>query len=65
VGKGGGQANKALVTALQLLHDLGSILFFADDNHLNDKVVLDPQWLANLMASLFTTKHSWVRNRRE
>lgn len=54
-------ANKALITALQLLHDLGSILFFGDDAHLNDKIVLDPQWLANLMASLFTTKHTWVR----
>jgi hypothetical protein len=54
------ESNKSLITALELLHDLGSILFFPDDAHLNDKLVLDPQWLANLMASLFTTKHTWV-----
>lgn len=49
-----------LTSALELLHDLGSILFFGKDAHLNGKVILDSQWLANLMASLFTTKHTWV-----
>lgn len=53
-------SNKVLRAALTLLHDLGTILFFGGDTHLNDKIVVDPQWLANLMASLFTTKHSWV-----
>jgi hypothetical protein len=32
------------------------------DCKLSDLVVLDPQWLANVMASLITFRHRWIKN---
>ena len=45
----------------RLHHDLGNILYFDNIPLLKDLVILDPQWLFNVMATIFTTKHRWVR----
>eukprot|EP01119_Soliformovum_irregulare_P012881 TRINITY_DN3370_c0_g1_i1.p1 TRINITY_DN3370_c0_g1~~TRINITY_DN3370_c0_g1_i1.p1 ORF type:complete len:2124 (-),score=675.67 TRINITY_DN3370_c0_g1_i1:56-5518(-) len=54
---GPGEAGKAA----QLLSDLGVIVFFNDPN-LKDLVILDPQWLTRVMATLITTKPNFIKN---
>jgi hypothetical protein len=52
--------HKELEIATTLLHNLGSIIYFGDDEKLADVIILDPQWLTNVMSSIVTTKHSYV-----
>ena len=52
---------KQLGIATQLLHNLGSIVHFPGDDNLADIVVLDPSWLTELMATIVTTKHQFVK----
>jgi hypothetical protein len=48
--------------ATDMLHALGSLLFFDDaGTGLNDVVVLHPQWLADALATIVTTKQQFAR----
>ena len=51
---------KELFRASNLLHNLGTLIYFEQDLVLSRYVILDPQWLAKLMCTLITTKHSFV-----
>jgi len=51
---------KELFRASNLLHNLGTLIYFEQDLVLSRYVILDPQWLAKLMSTLITTKHSFV-----
>lgn len=46
----------------QFLHDVGALIHFENTARLKDIVILDPQWLADVFASLVTFKHLWVKN---
>ncbi|EGC33244.1 hypothetical protein DICPUDRAFT_49056 [Dictyostelium purpureum] len=46
--------------ATEFLHNLGIILHF-DTPTLRNLVVLDPQWLADVMSSLITFSHNWIK----
>eukprot|EP01094_Clydonella_sp_ATCC50884_P021946 TRINITY_DN493_c0_g3_i1.p1 TRINITY_DN493_c0_g3~~TRINITY_DN493_c0_g3_i1.p1 ORF type:complete len:2040 (-),score=911.87 TRINITY_DN493_c0_g3_i1:136-6255(-) len=47
--------------ASQLLHDLGSIVHFSQEKALSDMVILNPQWLVDVMSTVVTTKHQYTR----
>lgn len=48
-----------LKRCLHFLHDLGSLIYFDDkDMRLSDTVVIDPQYLINVMSTIITTKRS-------
>jgi hypothetical protein len=49
-----------LFRASSLLHNLGTLIYFDKDTTLNQYVILEPQWLAKMMATLITTKHSFI-----
>jgi hypothetical protein len=51
---------KELKIATTFLHNLGSLLYFSDDENLADVVILDPQWLTDVMATIITTKHNYL-----
>lgn len=53
--------SQRLIDATLLLHDLGTVVYFNDDPKLSQIVILDIQWLASIITSLFCS-HSWVRN---
>jgi len=38
------------------LHELGDILYFADDEELNDLVILDPQWVTEAISEVLESK---------
>ena len=40
---------------LQFYHDLGDIVYF-NEPHLQDLVILDPQWLVDIFKSVITVK---------
>ena len=40
----------------QWLHDLGDVLYFQDDEELNDTVVLDPQWVTGYIYRVLENK---------
>lgn len=48
--------------ATRLLHSLGVLVHYGQDPRLKDLVILDPQWLIEVMASILTTKHNFSRN---
>ena len=50
-----------LPVTTQFLHDVGSLIYF-DNPALRDIVILDPQWLANIFASLITFNHQWIKD---
>ena len=51
-----------LANASRLLHALGSIVHFEKDKSLSDLVILNPQWLVDVMSTVITTKHQFTRN---
>lgn len=65
-----------VIRCARLLSDFSTIIYFDKDPNLADLVILDPNWLTNgtyfnnlsvkliflAMATLFTTKHTWVKN---
>jgi len=53
---------KELEVATSLLHNLGSLIHFGDDEKLRDIIILHPQWLTDVMSSVFTTKANFVKN---
>ena len=51
-----------LMKCTEFLSDVGSLIYFNDhEGNLNDIVILNPQFLADLMSTLITFKHSWVK----
>eukprot|EP00026_Physarum_polycephalum_P000251 Phypoly_transcript_00251.p1 GENE.Phypoly_transcript_00251~~Phypoly_transcript_00251.p1 ORF type:complete len:1880 (+),score=208.43 Phypoly_transcript_00251:799-5640(+) len=48
-------------TVASFLNELGTIVW-VDDPRLSSMVILDPQWLAKLMATLITSKMNFVNN---
>eukprot|EP01102_Stenamoeba_stenopodia_P006506 TRINITY_DN1787_c0_g1_i2.p1 TRINITY_DN1787_c0_g1~~TRINITY_DN1787_c0_g1_i2.p1 ORF type:complete len:1288 (-),score=192.66 TRINITY_DN1787_c0_g1_i2:91-3954(-) len=47
----------------EFLGDLGSLIYFNDSRSgLDDLLILDPQWLTSLLATLITTKKNFVKN---
>eukprot|EP01119_Soliformovum_irregulare_P016349 TRINITY_DN4710_c0_g2_i3.p1 TRINITY_DN4710_c0_g2~~TRINITY_DN4710_c0_g2_i3.p1 ORF type:complete len:1173 (+),score=432.27 TRINITY_DN4710_c0_g2_i3:488-3520(+) len=54
--------DQQLTRAAKLLHELGSMVYFETDHKLNDTVVLDPKWLTSLLATVWTTYHTFNAN---
>ena len=47
---------------MEFLHDVGTITWFNDPKaELNSLVILNSQWLADMMASIISFKHNWVK----
>ena len=51
-----------LLTATTLLNDFGSLVYFQKHKGLEDVVILNPQWLTDVMSTIITTKHTYVKN---
>jgi Leucine-rich repeat (LRR) protein/serine/threonine protein kinase len=50
-------------SCLQFFHDVGLVMYFDDKNAgLRDLVILDPLWIANLLSSIITLKHSYAKD---
>jgi hypothetical protein len=50
--------DRTLISATEFLHDVGSLIWF-NQSSLRDLVILDPQWLSNVMASIISFKSNW------
>ena len=50
-----------LLRATHFLNDLGSLVFFEDDVTGERLIVLDPQWLTAMFASVITTSHTYIK----
>eukprot|EP01130_Rhizamoeba_saxonica_P017436 TRINITY_DN844_c0_g2_i1.p1 TRINITY_DN844_c0_g2~~TRINITY_DN844_c0_g2_i1.p1 ORF type:complete len:612 (-),score=100.65 TRINITY_DN844_c0_g2_i1:45-1880(-) len=46
---------------IQFMHDVGSIILFKYDGK-KDLVILNPEWIIDLMSSIITMKHTYVKN---
>lgn len=58
-----GVAKEDCVTCLEFFHDVGLVVYFNDKSGgLSDMVILDPLWIANLLSSIITLKHSYVKD---
>lgn len=62
LGQALGLDKEGLRTCVRLLHEAGSVVYFDDERTLRDTLILSPQWLTRALATLFTTKHRWLRN---
>lgn len=49
-----------LSQALQFLHDLGSIMYFSNQEILRTKVVINPQFMVDLMACLVSVHNNFI-----
>eukprot|EP01125_Pyxidicula_operculata_P013090 TRINITY_DN4334_c0_g1_i1.p1 TRINITY_DN4334_c0_g1~~TRINITY_DN4334_c0_g1_i1.p1 ORF type:complete len:1370 (-),score=387.10 TRINITY_DN4334_c0_g1_i1:146-4255(-) len=47
---------------LETLNDLGYVLYNGNDTQLQDLVILDPEFLSNLMKSIVSMKNRWVKD---
>ncbi len=52
-----------VLQAVQFLHDLGSLQYFPSE-HLKNYVVINPQWIVNVMACIVSIKDSPVKDGR-
>jgi len=58
-----GVDKSAVPSCLQFLHDVGLVMHFDDKTAgLRDLVILDPLWIANLLSSIITLKHSYGKD---
>lgn len=48
-----------LHNVLTLFHELGSIVYLGE--HLDAFIILDPQWITKVFASVLTTKHNFAK----
>ena len=53
-----GVANKEITTLAELLHDLGQIIYYGDDEGLKDIVVLKPEWLTKAISYVLEDKET-------
>ena len=52
-----------LLLATEFLSDIGTLIHFNDPRgNLKDLVILNPQWLADVMSCLITTKHTFAKD---
>lgn len=52
-----------LLRAAKFFHDMGTIVYFDDKKTgLRDLVILDPQFITDLLSSVITTKHRFVKD---
>lgn len=49
-----------LHNVLTLIHELGSIVYLGE--HLDAFIILDPQWITKIFASILTTKHNFAKD---
>ena len=54
--------DKDITEALQFLHAMGTIQYF-DNEFLRDHVVINPQWIVNVMACVVSVKNSAIKVR--
>jgi hypothetical protein len=48
---------------VHFLHDVGTLVHFDDPfGGLQDLVVIDPQWLADVMKSIISFNNKWIKN---
>ncbi|CAF2785557.1 unnamed protein product [Rotaria sp. Silwood2] len=52
-----------VLQSIQFLHDLGSLQYFSSE-HLKNYVVINPQWIINVMACIVSIRDSPVKNGR-
>ncbi len=46
--------------AIQFLHELGTVQYF-DNDFLRDQVVINPQWIVNVMSCVVSVKNSPIQ----
>ena len=52
-----------LLVALEFLRDVGSVIFFRSAiSETPDFIIIDPSWLASVLSSVITFKHTWVKD---
>lgn len=56
------KSSNTLFTAAQWLHNLGTIINFQKQKGLEDVVILDPQWLTDVMSTIVTFQHRFIKN---
>lgn len=62
MGYGFVSSDQKLVEYTELLHTLGSLVVFKGKKTIDNIVILDPQWLVDLFATVITTSPNFVRN---
>lgn len=62
--KDSGVRDRQIDHCLQFLHDAGVLVHYNDEKNseLSDLVILDPQWIVDLMSSIITMKHSYAKD---
>eukprot|EP00105_Crassostrea_gigas_P045169 XP_019929317.1 PREDICTED: uncharacterized protein LOC105344416 isoform X2 [Crassostrea gigas] len=55
---------KEFAEAVAFLHDLGSLQHFSGNEYLHSKVVVNPQWIVDVMACVVSVKESPIKNGR-
>ena len=53
--------SKEILEAVRFLNDLGSLQYF-ESNALKDKVVINPQWIVNVMACVVSVKETCIQD---
>ena len=53
-----GVADKEIITLAELLHDLGQIIYYGEDEGLKDIVVLKPEWLTKAISYVLEDKET-------
>lgn len=43
------------------LVSVGSMIHFSGEQALEDLYIINPQWLADVMACMFTFRHQWIK----
>jgi internalin A len=54
--RGHGVDGDEIVTLAELMHDLGLIIYYGDDEGLRDFVILDPEWLTKAISRVLEDK---------
>ncbi|KAK0062250.1 hypothetical protein Bpfe_008351, partial [Biomphalaria pfeifferi] len=54
---------KDIREAIQFLHELGTVQYF-DNDFLRDQVVIDPQWIVNVMSCVVSVKNSPIQDHK-
>lgn len=60
VGSNSEEDDAVLHNVLTLFHELGSIVYLGE--HLDAFIILDPQWITKVFASILTTKHNFAKD---
>ncbi|XP_062596866.1 uncharacterized protein LOC134258357 [Saccostrea cucullata] len=55
---------KEFAEAVAFLHDLGCLQHFSGNEYLHSKVVVNPQWIVDVMACVVSVKESPIKNGR-